>query len=157
MNPELEELYQEVILDHSRRPRNFGELTDAAVRVHGDNPSCGDEIDLGIKFGADGSVEEIKFSGHGCAISQASASLMTAKVKGKPRLETEEMLRAFHDLVAGAGESSSSINLGDLGVMRGVRKFPQRVKCAMLAWRALEQALQQDAGEATVSTETDDR
>ena len=156
MNPELEELYQEVILDHSRRPRNFGELADAAVRVHGDNPSCGDEIDLGVKFGADGSVQEIKFSGHGCAISQASASLMTAKVKGKPRSETEEMLRAFRDLVAGDGGDEPT-NLGDLGVMRGVRKFPQRVKCAMLAWRALEQALQQNAGLATVSTETDDR
>jgi len=157
MNPELEELYQEVILDHSRRPRNFGELADAAVRVRGDNPSCGDEIELGVKFGANGGVQEIRFSGHGCAISQASASLMTAKIKGKPRAETEEMLRAFHDLVAGDGETSSSVNLGDLGVMRGVRKFPQRVKCAMLAWRALEQALQQNAGEAVVSTEGDDR
>ncbi len=157
MNSELEELYQEVILDHSRRPRNFGELVDAAVRVHGDNPSCGDEIDLAVKFGADGSVQEIKFTGHGCAISQASASLMTAKVKGKPHAATEEMLHAFHDLVAGAGENSSSVNLGDLGVMRGVRKFPQRVKCAMLAWRALEQALDQNAGEATVSTEGDSR
>ena len=157
MSPELEELYQEVILDHSRRPRNFGELTDATVRVHGDNPSCGDEIDLGVKFNLDGSVQEIRFSGHGCAISQASASLMTAKVKGKPRPETEEMLRAFRDLVAGNGENPSSANLGDLGVMRGVRKFPQRVKCAMLAWRALEQALRQDAGEATVSTEDEDR
>ncbi len=156
MNSELEELYQEVILDHSRRPRNFGELADAAVRVHGDNPSCGDEIDLGVKFGADGSVQEIKFSGHGCAISQASASLMTAKVKGKPRSETEEMLRDFHDLVAG-GSEAAAMGLGDLSVMRGVRKFPQRVKCAMLAWRALEQALQQNAGEATVSTEVDDR
>ena len=83
MNPELEELYQEVILDHSRRPRNFGELPDAAVRVHGDNPSCGDEIDLAVKFGADGSVQEIKFTGHGCAISQASASLMTAALRSK--------------------------------------------------------------------------
>jgi len=156
MNSELEELYQEVILDHSRRPRNFGELTDAAVRVHGDNPSCGDEIDLGVKFGADGSVQEIKFSGHGCAISQASASLMTAKVKGKPRAVAEEMLHAFHELVAGEGGDDST-KLGDLAAMRGVRKFPQRVKCAMLAWRALEQALQQNAGEATVSTEGDDR
>jgi hypothetical protein len=83
MNSELEELYQEVILDHSRRPRNFGSLADAAVRVHGDNPSCGDEIDLGVKFGPDGSLQEIKFSGHGCAISQASASMMTMKLKGK--------------------------------------------------------------------------
>jgi nitrogen fixation protein NifU and related proteins len=153
MNSELEELYQEVILDHSRKPRNFGTLPDAAVRVHGDNPACGDEIDLGVKFGADGSLEEIRFSGHGCAISQASASLMTAKVKGKPRRVAEEMLTAFHDLVAGGGDKDASLNLGDLGAMRGVRKFPQRVKCAMLAWRALEQALRQSAGEATVSTE----
>jgi nitrogen fixation NifU-like protein len=154
MNTEQEELYQEVILDHSRRPRNFGDLADAAVRVHGDNPSCGDEIDLAVKFGADGSVAELKFSGHGCAISQASASLMTMKLKGKPRSAAEEMLRAFHDLVAGE-KAEAAASLGDLGVMRGVRKFPQRVKCAMLAWRALEQALRQNAGEATVSTEGD--
>jgi len=154
MNPELEELYQEVILDHSRRPRNFGKLADAAVRVHGDNPACGDAIDLDVKFGADGSLQDIKFSGHGCAISQASASMMTAKLKGKPRAAATEMLRAFRDLVAGDGDDSSSI-LGDLRMMRGVRKFPQRVKCAMLAWRALEEALRQSASEATVSTEGD--
>jgi nitrogen fixation NifU-like protein len=154
MNPELEELYQDVILDHSRRPRNFGSLADAAVRVHGDNPACGDEIDLGVKFGADGSLQAIKFSGHGCAISQASASMMTAKLKGKTRTAAMEMLRTFRDLVTGEGDDSLSI-LGDLRLMRGVRKFPQRVKCAMLAWRALEEALQQSAGEATVSTEGD--
>jgi nitrogen fixation NifU-like protein len=154
MNSELEELYQEVILDHSRRPRNFGELADAAVRVHGDNPACGDEIDLGVKFGADGSVDEIKFSGHGCAISQASASMMTMKLKGKSRAVAREMLGAFRALVAGEGDDPGAI-LGDLRLLRGVRKFPQRVKCAMLAWRALEEALRQDAGEATVSTEND--
>jgi nitrogen fixation NifU-like protein len=154
MNPELEELYQEVILDHSRRPRNFGSLADAVVRVHGDNPACGDEIDLDVKFGPDGSLQDIKFSGHGCAISQASASMMTAKLKGKTRAAAMEMLRAFLDLVTGKGDDSLSI-LGDLRMMRGVRKFPQRVKCAMLAWRALEEALQQNAGEATVSTEGD--
>jgi nitrogen fixation protein NifU and related proteins len=154
MNPELDELYQEVILDHSRRPRNFGNLADAAVRVHGDNPSCGDEIDLSVKFGADGSLQDIKFSGHGCAISQASASMMTAKVKGKTRMAAMEMLRVFHGLIVGEGDDSLS-SLGDLRLMRGVRKFPQRVKCAMLAWRALEEALQHNAGEATVSTEGD--
>ena len=154
MNPELEELYQEVILDHSRRPRNFGELADAAVRVHGDNPACGDEIDLGVKFGGDGRLDEIKFSGHGCAISQASASMMTMKLKGKSRAAAQEMLDAFHTLVAGEGDDSGEI-LGDLRLLRGVRKFPQRVKCAMLAWRALEEALWQNAGEATVSTEGD--
>lgn len=154
MSPELEELYQEVILDHSRRPRNFGSLADAAVRVHGDNPSCGDEIDLGVKFGPDGSLQELKFSGHGCAISQASASMMTMKLKGKPRAAAEEMLRAFHDLVSGGGDEGAAL-LGDLRVLRGVRKFPQRVKCAMLAWRALEEALKRGEGEVTVSTEGD--
>lgn len=149
---ELEELYQEVILDHSRRPRNFGELPDAAVRVHGDNPACGDEIHLAVKFSDDGVLEEIKFNGHGCAISQASASLMTMKLKGKTRQETMSILRAFHDLVT-TESTDVPKNLGDLRVMRGVRKFPQRVKCAMLAWRALEQALQQTSGESTISTE----
>lgn len=154
MNPELEELYQEVILDHSRRPRNFGQLAEAAVRVRGDNPSCGDEIDLGVKFGVDGSVDEIRFSGHGCAISQASASLMTMKLKGKSRAQATEMFRAFHDLVTDERADVPKM-LGDLQVMQGVRKFPQRVKCAMLPWRAVEQALQQDKGESTISTETD--
>src|SRR5205085_8841831 len=154
MNPELDELYQEVILDHSRHPRNFGRLADAGVRVHGDNPACGDEIDLDVKFGPDGSLEDIKFSGRGCAISQASASMMTAKLKGKARAAVMETLRAFRDLVAGEGDDSSSL-LGDLRMMRGVRRFPQRVKCAMLAWRALEEALRKSAGEATVSTEGD--
>jgi nitrogen fixation protein NifU and related proteins len=152
MTTEIEELYQEVILDHSRRPRNFGDLPDAAVRVHGDNPACGDEIHLGVKFDGDGGLEDIKFTGHGCAISQASASLMTMKLKGKSRGEVEEMLHAFHDLVT-IGNNDAPKTLGDLRVMRGVRKFPQRVKCAMLPWRAVEQALRQSEGEATVSTE----
>src|SRR5207302_1238067 len=152
MISELDELYQEVILDHSRRPRNFGDLVDAGVRVHGDNPACGDEIHLGVKFDAGGGLQDIKFTGHGCAISQASASLMTTKLKGKSRTEVTEMLRAFHGLVTDETSETPS-TLGDLRVMRGVRKFPQRVKCAMLAWRAVEQALEQGAGEATVSTE----
>ena len=152
MSSELEELYQEVILDHSRRPRNFGELPDAAVRVHGDNPACGDEIHLAVKFGADGGLHEIKFTGHGCAISQASASMMTMKLKGKSRAEATKMARAFHDLVTG-GPTEPAQALGDLQLMRGVRKFPQRVKCATLAWHALEQALQQSARESTVTTE----
>jgi nitrogen fixation NifU-like protein len=152
MNPELEELYQEVILDHSRRPRNFGELPDAAVRVHGDNPACGDEIHIGVKFGPDGSLQDIKFTGHGCAISQASASMMTTKLKGKSRDETMSILRAFHDLVTSETDDASK-TLGDLRAMKGVRKFPQRVKCAMLSWRAIEQALQQTRGELTITTE----
>lgn len=154
MNPELEELYQEIILDHSRRPRNFGELRDAAVLVHGDNPVCGDEIHLGVKFDANGGLQDIKFTGHGCAISQASASLMTMKLKGKSRAQATEMFRAFYLLVTGeTGDAPQK--LGDLHLLHGVRKFPQRVKCAMLAWRAMEQALQQNKGESSISTEAD--
>jgi nitrogen fixation protein NifU and related proteins len=152
MIPEIEELYQEVILDHSRRPRNFGELPDATVRVRGDNPACGDEIHLAVKFGPDGGLEDIKFTGHGCAISQASASLMTIKLKGKSQAEVMEMLRVFQNLVT-KEKSEAPKALGDLRVMQGVRKFPQRVKCAMLAWRAVQQAFEQGSGEATVSTE----
>lgn len=139
MNDELEELYQQVILDHSKRPRNFGELPDA-IHVHGDNPSCGDEIRLDVKFAADGSVADMKFTGSGCAISQASASLMTLKLKGKPRAEAERLMHNFHTLVTSDTEPDTK-GLGDLVLLRGVRKFPQRVKCAMLAWRAFEQAM----------------
>ena len=138
-NGELAELYQQVILDHSKRPRNFGRLEEA-VHVHGDNPSCGDEIELHVKFGGAGEVEDIKFTGSGCAISQASASLMTMKLKGKPRTEAERLLRNFRALVTTEGEPDTQ-GLGDAVLLKGVRKFPQRVKCATLAWRAFEQAL----------------
>ena len=154
MNNELEELYQDVILDHSRRPRNFGELPGASVRVHGDNPACGDEIEVAVKFGDGDDLAEIKFTGHGCAISQASASMMTVKLKGRSRQETMSILRDFERVITGANEQPAK-SLGDLRLLSGVRKFPQRVKCVMLAWRALEQALQQGSGEASVSTEVD--
>ena len=162
MSTELEELYQEVILDHSRRPRNFGSLPNADVLVHGDNPACGDEIHLGIHFDPGGKLAEIKFSGQGCAISQASASMMTLKLKGKTRAEAADLSRAFHDLVTDSSPMSrqslsdggTAKQLGDLQLLQGVRKFPQRVKCAMLAWRAVEQALAESTGESTVSTET---
>lgn len=153
MNSELEELYQQVILDHSRRPRNVGEIAEGAVQVHGDNPSCGDEIHLHVKFDADGGVEDLKFTGQGCAISQASASMMTMKVKGRSRAEVETMLHAFHDLVTTEVAEPPKM-LGDLRLLQGVKKFPQRVKCAMLAWRALEQALAAGSGETVVSTES---
>ena len=152
MSTELDELYQSVILDHSKRPRNFGELADGAVQVHGDNPSCGDEIDLSVKFGADGVVEDLKFKGMGCAISQASASRRTRKLKGKCETDARAMLRAFHDLVTTEIAEPPRM-LGDLRLLAGVRKFPQRVKCAMLGWRAFEQALEQRPGGGSVSTE----
>ena len=154
MTTELEELYQAVILDHSRRPRNFGTLENADVLVHGDNPACGDEIHLGVHFDPEGKLAEIKFSGQGCAISQASASLMTMKLKGKTRAEATELGRAFHDLVT-TDVAVATKGLGDLQLLAGVRKFPQRVKCAMLAWRAVEQALAEKAGESTVTTEVE--
>ena len=154
MSAELDDLYQSVILDHSKRPRNFGEIAEGAVRVHGDNPSCGDEIDLSVKFGADGAVEDVKFQGMGCAISQASASLMTMKLKGKSDADAREMLGAFRALVTAESDAAQEPPkmLGDLRLLAGVRKFPQRVKCAMLAWRAFEQALERQAG-GSVSTE----
>jgi nitrogen fixation NifU-like protein len=137
-----------VILDHSKRPRNYGEIAEA-VHVRGDNPSCGDEIELHVKFGPEHEVNDLKFTGMGCAISQASASLMTLKLKGKNREEALRLLRAFQQLVTSDTEPETK-GLGDAVLLRGVRKFPQRVKCAMLAWRAFEQALQ-EGGE--VSTE----
>ena len=123
MNDELRELYQQVILDHSRKPRNHGEITDGAVHVHGDNPSCGDEIDLYVKFAADGKIEDIKFSGSGCAISQASASLLTDEVKGKPA-----------EAVAGFGAD-------DLLELLGIEISPARLKCAMLSFESLQHLL----------------
>jgi len=153
----FDELYQELILDHSKHPRNYGELGEEAVHVHGDNPSCGDEIHLHVHFGPD-AVEAIRFTGHGCAISQASASMMTLKLKGKNRGEAERLMRLFHDRVTGPASGAAEPGpreLGDLNLFAGVRKFPQRVKCAMLAWRAFEQALQEQPGQAQVSTEED--
>jgi len=142
----FDELYQHLILDHSKHPRNYGELEqEGTVHVHGDNPSCGDEIHLHVRFGPE-NVEEIRFTGHGCAISQASASMMTLKLKGKAREEAERLLRLFHARVAPGGEGADDPGpreLGDLNVLSGVRQFPQRVKCAMLAWRAFEQALEE--------------
>ena len=156
MNDELRELYQQVILDHSRKPRNHGEITEGAVHVHGDNPSCGDEIDLYVKFAADGKIEDIKFSGQGCAISQASASMMTLKVKGKPRADAESLSQDFRTIVTGEGTVKDEDALGELQLLEGVQHFPQRVKCAMLGWRALEQAIQMRAAggsEGTTSSE----
>lgn len=155
MNAEFEELYQQVILDHSKRPRNYGPLEGPAVHVQGDNPSCGDEIQLHVRFGAEGSVEDIRFTGVGCAISQASASMMTLKLKGKPRADAEALLRAFTRIVTTEEETEAPRQLGDLRLLAGVRKFPQRVKCAMLAWRAFEQALEEfrDAGPVSASAQ----
>ncbi len=142
MNDDLRELYQEVILDHSRRPRNRGDLAEGAVHVHGDNPSCGDELDLWVRFSPDDRIEDIKFSGQGCAISQASASMMTVRVKGRPAHEVSDLAHQVHAMLTGGpSEQEPSSDLGDLQLLQGVRHFPQRVKCAALGWRALEETL----------------
>jgi nitrogen fixation NifU-like protein len=160
MTDDLRELYQEVILDHSRRPRNRGQLGEEAVHVHGDNPSCGDELDLWIQFSPDGGIEDIKFNGQGCAISQASASMMTLRVKGRSGVEATRLAGEIHRLLTGGPEPGPpSPDLGDLQLLQGVRHFPQRVKCASLAWRALEEALRLQAArlrEGQATTEDSD-
>lgn len=139
---ELDELYQEIILDHSKRPRNYGELPNANFHARGDNPSCGDEIELHLHVNDNDIVDDIHFTGQGCAISQASASLMTSKIKGKTRKEALAMLNEFQQMLTAPEEPKTlSKNLGDLSLLKGVRKFPQRVKCATLSWQALKQAL----------------
>lgn len=142
------ELYQEVILDHSRQPRNFKVIADADRVAEGDNPLCGDEVTVYLKL--DGEVvKDVAFEGSGCAISKASASIMTTAVKGKTRAEAETLFEGFHTMVTGGAIDPET--LGKLQVFRGVREFPARVKCASLAWHTLHAAL---AGAKTpVSTE----
>ena len=155
MNDDLRELYQEVILDHSRRPRNRGELDGGAVHVHGDNPSCGDELDLWVRFSPDGGIDDIKFNGHGCAISQASASMMTLKVKGRSVEHVTRLAGQIHEMLTGA-PTAPDPDLGELQLLQGVRQFPQRVKCATLGWRALEEAVRLHAAHLdTGETSTD--
>lgn len=147
----LEELYQEIILDHSKHPRNFGPLPGATITVRGDNPSCGDEVELAVKLTPD-TVNDLKFTGHGCAICMASASMMTAKVKGKSRAEASAMAATFREMLTGPEETTPPKNFGELQLLATVRRFPQRVKCATLSWRALEQCLSASPGKV-VSTE----
>lgn len=141
LSDELRDLYQQVILDHSRKPRNYGELPAPCLHAHGDNPSCGDEIDVWVKLDDSGTIEDLKFKGQGCAISQASASMMTQKVKGKTTAQAAAMREDFRRIVMGDGTPADEDALGELILLEGVQSFPQRVKCAMLAWRAVEQAL----------------
>jgi nitrogen fixation NifU-like protein len=143
----LEGLYQEVILDHCKRPRNFHQMTDATRRVEGYNPLCGDKLALFVKMDGD-TVQDISFVGAGCAISTASASLMTETIKGKSRQEAVQMMERFHDLLT---TEKPAANLGKLEVFSGVREFPARVKCATLAWHTLKSAL--TSAEEVVSTE----
>jgi nitrogen fixation NifU-like protein len=137
---ELDDLYQEVILDHNRKPRNFQKLADANRTAEGFNPLCGDQIQLYVKLEGD-RIRDIGFQGSGCAISRASASLMTSALKGKSAGEAEELFQRFHRLVT-CDEEPDPASLGKLAVFSGVREFPARVKCASLAWHTLRAALE---------------
>ncbi len=145
---ELRELYQEVILEHSKHPRNFREMEAANHKAEGFNPLCGDHFTIYLNLQG-GAINDLSFQGTGCAISKASASMMTQSLKGKSAQEAEEMFTKFHDLVTGQGVGEDS--LGKLAVFSGVSEFPLRVKCATLAWHALRAALQ--GKEEAVSTE----
>jgi len=139
---DLRDLYQEVILDHGRRPRNFGPLAGANRHAEGFNPLCGDRLTLHLKVDQ-GVIREARFEGSGCAISTASASLMTEALKGRSEAEAEALFGAFHALLTSDAAAHSAVPLGKLEVLSGVREFPVRVKCATLAWHTLEAALHQ--------------
>jgi nitrogen fixation NifU-like protein len=148
---DLRELYQEVILDHNKRPRNFQKLEGANRTAEGYNPLCGDQITVYLRL-EDGVIRDISFQGSGCAISKASASLMTAALKGKTKAEAEDLFETFHTmLTSDLGVTFDPLEVGKLAAFSGVREFPVRVKCATLPWHTLHAALE-GKGEA-VSTE----
>jgi nitrogen fixation NifU-like protein len=145
-------LYQEVILDHNRKPRNFGALPHPSHHAEGHNPLCGDRIT--VSLGLDGErIGEIAFTGESCAICKASASMMTVAVKGRTRTEAETLIREFREMATGKPGAESAANLGRLAVFAGVRDLPTRVKCAILPWHTLSAAIH---GAAGASTEADD-
>jgi nitrogen fixation NifU-like protein len=149
---DLTELYQQVILDHNRNPRNFKRLDSANRKAEGNNPLCGDRIHLYVQLDGD-TISDIGFQmpqGSGCAISKASASLMTEAVKGKPATEAEKMFQAFRDMLAGGANAP-----GKLAAFSGVRAFPSRIKCANLSWHALHAALQNSGDPVTTESARD--
>jgi nitrogen fixation NifU-like protein len=151
---DLRELYQEVILDHNKRPRNFHKMPEANHLAEGHNPLCGDVVTVYVHLDDD-VITDISFEGSGCAISKASASMMTAELKGKTVGEAETLFQSFHDLVTGDPTTEGDAEeLGKLAVFSGVREYPARVKCASLAWHTLRAALEENG--ASVSTEHDD-
>jgi nitrogen fixation NifU-like protein len=147
---ELSELYQQVILDHNKKPRNFRKLEGANHSAEGFNPLCGDQLTVYLSLEGD-AVQEISFEGSGCAISKAAASMMTQAVKGKSKQEAEKLFTEFHGMVTGElDEETAPNNLGNLKIFSGVRDFPVRVKCASLPWHTMHAALN---NEPIVSTE----
>jgi nitrogen fixation NifU-like protein len=151
MSAELTELYQQVILDHNKRPRNRGVLPTANRVAHGDNPSCGDQCSVYLRLDGD-RIADISFDGSGCAISQASASLMTAQLKGKTAGEAEKLYQEFKDIVT-TGKAPDEIS--DIGAFAGVHAFPARIKCATLGWHAALNALHGDPATTTTESHTD--
>jgi nitrogen fixation NifU-like protein len=149
MNADLRELYQDVILDHNRHPRNRRRLLGASGLAEGHNPLCGDTVTVYVRMD-ENRVTEVAFEGQGCAISTASASLMTEAIKGKTLGEAEDIFREFQSMVTETGVATDHPNLGDLEVLAGVREYPVRIKCATLPWHTLHAALQ---GGGEVSTE----
>ena len=149
---DLTDLYQSVILDHNRRPRNRGKLPTANRVAHGDNPSCGDQCTVYLRLDGD-KIGDISFEGSGCAISQASASLMTINLKGKTVPEAEALYADVHKLVT-TGKVDEE-NLSDLAALAGVHQFPARIKCATLGWHAALNALKGDATPTTTESHTD--
>jgi nitrogen fixation NifU-like protein len=143
MDNALRELYQEVILDHSRHPRHYGAMDDASHKAEGYNPLCGDRVTVYLRLNADGRVDDIRFEGKGCAISQASASLMTDMLVGRTVAEAEKLMGGFLHLVKGEGAADLPEDDRErLDVMAGVSAFPMRVKCATLAWHTMKSALE---------------
>ncbi len=140
MMEQMDALYREVILDHFKDPRNVGELPNPTVRAEGTNPLCGDEIAFSLYLDGD-RVRDIRFQGKGCAISQATASMLTEEIKGKSLAEVRQLIQAMKGLMQGQ-EPDPSVDLGNLETLAGVRKFPVRIKCAALSWNVLEQGLQ---------------
>ena len=148
---DLRDLYQELILEHSKAPRNYRELTTADRKAEGYNPLCGDRFTVYLKMQGE-SIQDIGFQGSGCAISKASASMMTQSLKGKTRSEANDLFNRFHKVVTGqAAKNGNQADLGKLGVFSGVSEFPVRVKCATLAWHTLQAAL--EGKQDSVSTE----
>jgi len=143
-------LYQDMILDHNRAPQNFRRMGNANRRVEGNNPLCGDRLTVWLRM-EDDIIQDAAFQGSGCAISKASASLMTTAVKGKTRVEAEALFERFHLLVTGSLRQAEAESLGKLAVFSGLSEFPVRVKCASLSWHALKAALAEP--DAEVSTE----
>ena len=145
--PQLSSLYQQIILEHYRNPRNKGELEEKTVEIHMANPVCGDEIRLQLRIEGD-RIEDVKFLGSGCSISQASVSMMTIRLKGSSLDQADELAKRFTDMMHGDESAVREKSLGDLRALQGVSKFPVRIKCALLGFDALQEALKKEAGVA---------